>query len=89
MSGIIRSAKSGSNWTSEDLEAYNIVIRNQSARAFFDGQDLPATLTGIDPEFVNVTVPSKAANDETHHLLLYLDLASIPDAGMSLIQAIL
>ena len=88
MSGIIRSAKSGSNWTSKDLEAYNIVIQNQPAGTFF-GQDLPVTLTSIEPEFVNVTVPSEAANDETQRLLSYLDLASIPDAGMSLIQAIL
>ncbi|KAI9566181.1 hypothetical protein HD554DRAFT_2315632 [Boletus coccyginus] len=51
------------------------MIRNQPARTFF-GQDLPATLAGVDPEFVNGTLPGEAENDETHHLLLYPDLAS-------------
>ena len=80
---------SSSNWTFNELQAYNIVIRNQSARTFF-GQDLPVTLAGVDPEFVNGTLPSEAANDKTHHLLLYLDLAAKANAGMSpAIQTIL
>ena len=84
------SAKSAS--ASNDMEAYNTVIRNESAKTFF-GQDLPATLAGIDPEFLTATIPShdEPANHGTRHLLSYLDIASGTDAlaGMSPIQIIL
>lgn len=45
MANIIRSAKSGSDWTFNERDAYNIIIRNQTAKDFF-GQDLPATIAG-------------------------------------------
>ena len=79
------SAKSAYN----EMEAYNTVIRNESASTSF-GQDLPATLIGIDSEFLTATIPShnEAANNGTHQLLSYLDMASGANAlaGMSLIQ---
>ncbi|KIJ17164.1 hypothetical protein PAXINDRAFT_73571 [Paxillus involutus ATCC 200175] len=75
MSDLSRSAKSGNNWSSYDLDAYNIVIRNQSPRAFF-GHNLPTTLENIDPEFLTAGVTTGAANDNTNRLLSYLPLAS-------------
>ncbi|KIJ17179.1 hypothetical protein PAXINDRAFT_111985 [Paxillus involutus ATCC 200175] len=75
MSTLSRSAKSGSDWSSYDLEAYNIDIQNQSARTFF-GHNLPTTLENIDPEFLTAGVTTGAADDNTNRLLSYLDLAS-------------
>ena len=88
MSHIIRSAKSGSDWTSNELDAYNIVIRNQSPRSFY-GQDLPAAVEGIDPDFLVSDVTNEAVqgdllaplSDSTHRLLMYLDLATKANAG--------
>lgn len=80
MSHIIRSAKSGSDWTSNELDAYNIVIRNQSPRSFY-GQDLPAAVEGIDPDFLVSDVTNEATSDNTHRLLMYLDLATKANAG--------
>lgn len=37
MAQITRNAKSGSNWTINDLEAYNIVVQEQNENAFFGG----------------------------------------------------
>ena len=53
------------------LQAYNIVIQNQSATAFF-GQDFPVTLVGIDTGFLTPNVPSEVDN----HLLKYLGFAT-------------
>jgi hypothetical protein len=73
---------------SYDLEAYNIVIQNQSARTFF-GHNLPTTLENIDPEFLTAGVTTGAADDNTNRLLSYLDLASGAHASKSLVQMIL
>lgn len=90
MSSIARSAKSGSDWTSNELEAYNITIQNQSAKTFF-GQDLPATLAGIDPDFADLdaTTPDQAADDDTYRALVHLDLATKANAGIALVQTLL
>ena len=86
MSRIIRSAKSGSSWTYNELEAYHIEIRNQPAKIFF-GQDFPATLTHIDPKFLTAKVPTDAASHDTQRLLpTYLDLATKANAGASLVE---
>jgi len=37
MADIVRLAKSGSNWTSNELVSYNIVIQEQDEDQFFDG----------------------------------------------------
>jgi len=67
--------------------AYNIVIRNQSATTFF-GQDLPATLDGIDPEFLTSNVPSEVDNHGTQLLLMYLEFATEVNGSMSPVQMI-
>ena len=43
MANLIRFAKSGSDWTTNELAAYNISIIEQDQDAFFGGPLLPFT----------------------------------------------
>lgn len=70
-----------SDWTSNDLDAYNIIVRLQSAEDFFGYQPdiLPET---IDPDFLTATVPPKEnLSNANYRLLQYLDLATKPNSG--------
>ncbi len=74
MAHLIRSAKSGSDWGTNELRAYNIQVRPQSAQSFF-GHPLP-TLDGIDPLLVSgILDTTDGLTDRTYQLLEYLDLA--------------
>ncbi|PBK85186.1 hypothetical protein ARMGADRAFT_565846 [Armillaria gallica] len=81
MANIIRSAKSGSDWTSNDLIAYNIAIRRQSSDTFFGYK--PNTIPdAIDPAFLTATIPPQDnLSDGTYRLLQYLDLATHTNSG--------
>ena len=81
MANIIRSAKSGSDWTSNDLIAYNIAIRRQSSETFFGYK--PNTIPdAIDPAFLTATIPPQDnLSDGTYRLLQYLDLATHANPG--------
>ncbi|KAK0470706.1 hypothetical protein IW261DRAFT_1572894 [Armillaria novae-zelandiae] len=76
MANIIRSAKSGSDWSSNDLISYNITIRRLSSDSFFGYR--PNTIPdAIDPAFLTATVPpDEHLSDGTYRLLQYLDLAN-------------
>ena len=50
MANIFRLAKSGSDWTSNELLAYNITIERQDALRFF-GHDL-GTIDHLDPDLL-------------------------------------
>jgi hypothetical protein len=56
MTNIIRSAKSGNDWTANDLIAYNISIESQNSASFFEVPALPEPhvpqemLQRLDPE---------------------------------------
>jgi hypothetical protein len=41
MANLLRTAKSSSNWTAHELEAYNIVIVPQNKVQFFGTDELP------------------------------------------------
>ena len=41
MADLIRSAKSGNDWTENDLEAYNIQLQFEDAATFFGDSILP------------------------------------------------
>ncbi|KAF9517287.1 hypothetical protein BS47DRAFT_1435234 [Hydnum rufescens UP504] len=79
MTHIFRSAKSGINWASQELEAYNITVQHQAAQKFFGSE--PTQLPQIDPKFVTGTVDSKRLSDTSFRLLLYLSLASCANTG--------
>ena len=75
MANILRSSKSGSDWTSNELIAYNINIRTQSPQAFFR-RHAEATLEDVDPLLINSTVDADNVPDDTFKYLSYLDVAS-------------
>jgi hypothetical protein len=82
MANLIRSAKSGSDWTTNDLLAYNIRVSSQSPDEFY-GQPLPtvASLSSLDPNLLSGTLGTQGLSDETYRLLQYLDLASRANSG--------
>jgi len=83
MAGLLRIAKSSSEWTAKDMLAYNIRVSSQSPEMFY-GQPLPtdfATISrhiGIDPNLLSGTPGTQGLSNETYRLLRYLDLASRP-----------
>ena len=75
MANLNRSAKSGSDWTTNDLLAYNIRVCSQSPAKFYN-QPLPtlASLSSLDPNLLSSTLHTQGLSDETYRLLQYLDL---------------
>ena len=74
MANIIRSAKSGSNWTRNELLAYRITVTPVQPQEFF-GQEADPPLTGLDPALLTSPVkPNDAANlsDASYNFLLHL-----------------
>jgi hypothetical protein len=82
MADLIRSAKSGGDWTRNDLIAYNIKVSSLLPDQFY-GHPLPPItgLTGLDPLLVSGTVNTPGLSDETYRLLQYIDLASRSNSG--------
>ncbi|KAG5645736.1 hypothetical protein DXG03_005432 [Asterophora parasitica] len=82
MADLIRSAKSGSDWTEHDLRGYNITVSPQRAENFY-GISLPtvADLSTFDPHLVSSTLSTQGLSDETYRLLQYLDLAFKANPG--------
>ena len=82
MANLIRSAKSGSDWTTNDLLAYNIRVSPQSPDKFYD-QPLPTvgSLSSLDPNLLSGTLGTQGLSDETYRLLQYVDLASRANSG--------
>ena len=78
MTNSIRSAKSGSDWTSAELMDYNIISQKQSAEEFFGYA--PNTIPDIiDPAFTDAHLPAnETLNDSTYRLIQYLSLATNP-----------
>ena len=80
MAHLIRSAKSGSDWTTNELLAYNIRVSSQTPHSFY-GIPLPPVASLNDPDLVSGTLSTQGLNDGTYRLLQYLDLASTANAG--------
>jgi len=77
MANLIRSAKSGGDWTKNDLSAYNIRVVLQDAPTFFGVAQLPAPVT--TPEEILVVDDANATtSDEGYVLLRTLDIAMSP-----------
>ncbi|KAJ7599028.1 hypothetical protein C8J56DRAFT_815343 [Mycena floridula] len=79
MANISRSAKSGNDWTENELIAYNISVKEQDMIDFFGVAQLPA-LDPIIVPFSETEQRRDAPDDETYKLLHYLDLAHNPKA---------
>ena len=76
MANLIRSAKSGSDWTRPELDAYNITISDQDAPNFFGLPALPQPT--IDQELLQIQDANHMVNDKNAELISLLDLAMIP-----------
>jgi len=78
---FIRSAKSGSDWTENELLAYNIKVSRQESQQFF-GREL-GSIDHLDPNLLSTVKPSIATHlaKETYRFLTYLDLASHANVG--------
>ncbi|KAG2352729.1 hypothetical protein BDR07DRAFT_1436306 [Suillus spraguei] len=72
---LIRSAKSGSDWTFNDLMAYNITVTPQSPEQFFR-QDHGTPLEGVDPSLLNSSLDDENISDAVFEYLGHLDLAT-------------
>jgi hypothetical protein len=83
MAKLLRTVKSGSDWTAHELRAYNITIVTQSKAEFFGTDNLPDPTEPSISGFMT-TESRQAAQDKdkrTKQLLHYLDLAMDPKAG--------
>lgn len=78
MANLIRSAKSGSSWTENELMAYNITIQSLPPDKFFPTPD--PSLDHIDPAILNSPPrnTNPALSDATVKYLDYLRLAVRP-----------
>ncbi|KAJ6508025.1 hypothetical protein C8R47DRAFT_1100338 [Mycena vitilis] len=83
MANLIRSAKSGNEWTVNELAAYNIHVHEQSLKDFFDVEaveDLPDVQASL-ATFSTTEDRINAPDDDTYRLLHFLDLAHSPKVG--------
>ncbi|KAF7376520.1 hypothetical protein MSAN_00068000 [Mycena sanguinolenta] len=68
MVNITRIAKSASNWTHKDTEAYNLpFVPGRSASTFFEVTQLPAP--PVSNEILTCTNADEATSDDNYHLL--------------------
>jgi hypothetical protein len=80
MANIIRSTKSGNNWTSPDLLAYNIRISTTDTEEFFGVPHLPATT--VDPIILNhveAPVDSHLPREIREFFLHLRNVATLPN----------
>ena len=82
MANLLRSAKSSSNWTTAELDAYNITIVSQSKDEFFETNDFPDPTEPSMLGFMAHESREMATDKNTKQLLHYLDLAIYPKAGL-------
>ncbi|KAH9063425.1 hypothetical protein EDB87DRAFT_1681476 [Lactarius vividus] len=77
MAKLIRNAKSASDWTQNELAAYNIAVEYQDATAFFGTHNFPQPAT-VNPAVLTATGPDDTAYDSVYKLLRTMDLAMSP-----------
>jgi hypothetical protein len=71
MANIIRSAKSGNDWTENELVAFNIRIDDLDAATFFNDADLPPP--SVSPVILNnLKMPTGTFAKNDHQFFHYL-----------------
>ncbi|KAH9966458.1 hypothetical protein BC827DRAFT_1264446 [Russula dissimulans] len=73
MANLIRTSKSGSDWTPNDLLAYNIRVEYQDSQTFFGIANLPQP--HVDNEVLIAPDAAATQNDDPYTLLRTMDLA--------------
>jgi len=81
MANLLRTAKSGSDWTRAELDAYNITIVPQTKTEFFGTNDFPDPTEPSLLGFMTNESRQTATDKKTKQLLHYLDLAMDPKMG--------
>jgi len=76
MANLIRRAKSGDDWTANELNAYNITVVHQDAATFFERPVMPQP--NIVPEALTALDPNHVDNDDAYELLSHMDFAMSP-----------
>ncbi|KAF9487797.1 hypothetical protein BDN71DRAFT_578874 [Pleurotus eryngii] len=76
MANIIRSAKSASDWTMNDLHAYNFQIRFEDAATFFGAT--PLSPPAVSQDILTTPDPDDALDDHVYNFLAQMDLAMLP-----------
>jgi len=84
MATLIRSAKSGSDWTQAELDAYNITVISQDAATFFGVPNLPES--HVDQELLANERAIDMADDKNAELINLLDLAMVPSSEESAVD---
>ncbi|KIM92408.1 hypothetical protein PILCRDRAFT_810464 [Piloderma croceum F 1598] len=79
MANLIRSSKSGHDWTINDLMAYNISIVQQNTATFFGQATLP--LPAQHPDLLNRLMADEMVDDDSYQVVRYMDLAMDPVPG--------
>ncbi|KAF5342904.1 hypothetical protein D9758_015393 [Tetrapyrgos nigripes] len=79
MADLIRTAKSGSDWTRNELQAYNIQLQREHPLAFFGVQALPEP--NVDAELIQTIDAPAMHRDENAELITLLDLAMAHRSG--------
>lgn len=73
MANLIRTSKSGSDWTPNDLLAYNIRVEYQDSQTFFGTANLPQP--NVDDEILIAPDAAATQHDDPYALLRSMDLA--------------
>ena len=75
MANLIRSAKSGNDWSTNELPAYNIAVQHQDVLNFF-GHEL-GSIDHLDSNLLSSADPTIAVDfsQESYRFLAHLDLA--------------
>jgi hypothetical protein len=79
MASLPRNPKSGSDWTINDLTAYNITTVQQDAATFFGQADLP--LPPRHPDLLDKLTADEMVDEESYQVVRYMDLAMDPVPG--------
>lgn len=74
MASLIRSCKSGGNWTSNELEAYRIKVQFRSEAEFFNNLLVDDVDISYLPNDV-LTQETSSSDESSYYFLRYLDLA--------------
>ena len=81
MADLRRTAKSGSDWTANELCAYNITVVPQNKQEFFSTVDFPDPAEPSLAGFMTAETLEDAADKEGRQLLRFLYLALDPKLG--------
>ncbi|KAF9470903.1 hypothetical protein BDN70DRAFT_939343 [Pholiota conissans] len=84
MANLVRSAKSGSNWTQAELDAYNITVISQDAATFFGVPHLPQL--HVSQELLAKESAIDMVDDKNAELINLLDLAMGPSSEDSAVD---